>query len=268
MHAVRRASRSSVDDLEKLTEPGFRRTAVVVLHPVAGFDRALRSSRTSTPSTAPAKGFRVVGEIQQDLDLFRMPVELKIDTDGKTETKQDRGGGNQLALRGGDLRQAAAHHSSIPTTEVLKNTPELQPADRHHARPATGAAGQPGRVAAASSKRRSTSTRTARWRTTASPRSSSCSATTRRRPTPTAMRSTAMASRAGPRSGATSSSARSSTSPASASAQSTSISRRCRLTTTPRARSTRPANTCRRPTSARTTAAATNQHLTTESQRH
>ena len=34
------------------------------------------------------KGFRVVGEIQQDLDLFRMPVELKIDTDGKTETKR------------------------------------------------------------------------------------------------------------------------------------------------------------------------------------
>ena len=35
-----------------------------------------------------AKGFRVVGEISQDLDLFRMPVELKIDTDGKTETKR------------------------------------------------------------------------------------------------------------------------------------------------------------------------------------
>jgi len=33
------------------------------------------------------KGFRVVGQIQQDLDLFRMPVELKIDTDGKTEDK-------------------------------------------------------------------------------------------------------------------------------------------------------------------------------------
>ena len=32
-------------------------------------------------------GFRVVGQIQQDLDLFRMPVELKIDTDGKTEEK-------------------------------------------------------------------------------------------------------------------------------------------------------------------------------------
>jgi tetratricopeptide (TPR) repeat protein len=35
-----------------------------------------------------AKGFRVVGEISQDLDLFRMPVDLKIDTDGKTEVKR------------------------------------------------------------------------------------------------------------------------------------------------------------------------------------
>jgi hypothetical protein len=34
------------------------------------------------------KGFRVVGQISQDLDLFRMPVDLKIDTDGKTEDKR------------------------------------------------------------------------------------------------------------------------------------------------------------------------------------
>jgi len=34
------------------------------------------------------KGFRVVGAIQQDLDLFRMPVKLRIDTDGKTEEKR------------------------------------------------------------------------------------------------------------------------------------------------------------------------------------
>lgn len=34
------------------------------------------------------KGFRVVGEVTQDLDLFRMPVELKIDTDGQTEMKR------------------------------------------------------------------------------------------------------------------------------------------------------------------------------------
>jgi tetratricopeptide (TPR) repeat protein len=34
------------------------------------------------------KGFRTIGEIQQDLDLFRMPVELRIETDGKTESQK------------------------------------------------------------------------------------------------------------------------------------------------------------------------------------
>jgi tetratricopeptide (TPR) repeat protein len=34
------------------------------------------------------KGFRVVGQISQDLDLFRMPVQLKIDTNGKSEEKR------------------------------------------------------------------------------------------------------------------------------------------------------------------------------------
>jgi hypothetical protein len=33
-------------------------------------------------------GFRVTGEISQDLDLFRMPVDLRIDTDGKTENRR------------------------------------------------------------------------------------------------------------------------------------------------------------------------------------
>jgi len=33
-------------------------------------------------------GFRVTGEISQDLDLFSMPVDLRIDTDGKTENKR------------------------------------------------------------------------------------------------------------------------------------------------------------------------------------
>ena len=34
------------------------------------------------------KGFRTIGEIGQDLDLFSMPVELRIETDGKTEIKR------------------------------------------------------------------------------------------------------------------------------------------------------------------------------------
>jgi tetratricopeptide (TPR) repeat protein len=33
-------------------------------------------------------GFRVVGEISQDLDLFRMPMEVRVETDGKPEMKR------------------------------------------------------------------------------------------------------------------------------------------------------------------------------------
>jgi aminopeptidase N len=33
------------------------------------------------------KGFRTIGSINEDLDLFKMPVELRIETDGKTEDR-------------------------------------------------------------------------------------------------------------------------------------------------------------------------------------
>ncbi len=51
---------------------------------------ALPSLRPSTRFTVweTTKAFRVVGQIGQDLDLFRMPVELRIDTNGKTEEKR------------------------------------------------------------------------------------------------------------------------------------------------------------------------------------
>jgi len=35
-----------------------------------------------------AKGFRVVGEVTQDLDLFKMPMEVRVDTDGQPEMKR------------------------------------------------------------------------------------------------------------------------------------------------------------------------------------
>ena len=40
------------------------------------------------PKDEKTPGFRVTGEISQDLDLFRMPVNLRIDTDGRTENKR------------------------------------------------------------------------------------------------------------------------------------------------------------------------------------
>jgi tetratricopeptide (TPR) repeat protein len=48
----------------------------------------LGGAAAQQPKEEKASGFRVTGEISQDLDLFRMPVDLRIDTDGKTESKR------------------------------------------------------------------------------------------------------------------------------------------------------------------------------------
>jgi hypothetical protein len=40
------------------------------------------------PKDEKIPGFRVTGEVTQDLDLFRMPVDIRIDTDGQTENKK------------------------------------------------------------------------------------------------------------------------------------------------------------------------------------
>jgi tetratricopeptide (TPR) repeat protein len=70
------------------------------------------------------KGFRTIGSIDQDLDLFRMPIELRIETDGKTE------------IRRVDVSGTDSHYSvetfgrprriSIdPEGWLLKSTPDL-----------------------------------------------------------------------------------------------------------------------------------------------
>jgi aminopeptidase N len=71
------------------------------------------------------KGFRVVGQIQQDLDLFRMPVELRIDTDGKTETKRIEVTGTQSPYSVetfGKPRRITID----PNGHVLKETAEIR----------------------------------------------------------------------------------------------------------------------------------------------
>ena len=71
------------------------------------------------------KGFRTIGEIGQDLDLFRMPVELRIDTDGKTETKKIEvvGTNTQFVV---DTFGRPRRISIDPQDWVLKSTPDLQ----------------------------------------------------------------------------------------------------------------------------------------------
>jgi predicted negative regulator of RcsB-dependent stress response len=71
------------------------------------------------------KGFRTIGEINQDLDLFRMPVELRIETDGKTETQKVNvvGTDTQYVV---DTFGRPRRISIDPQDWVLKSSPDLQ----------------------------------------------------------------------------------------------------------------------------------------------
>ncbi len=71
------------------------------------------------------KGFRVVGEISQDMDLFRMPIELRIDTDGKTETKRIEVEGTNSAYAVETFGKPR-RISIDPNSQVLQNSTELQ----------------------------------------------------------------------------------------------------------------------------------------------
>jgi tetratricopeptide (TPR) repeat protein len=71
------------------------------------------------------KGFRVVGQISQDLDLFRMPVALKIDTNGKTETRRVEVVGTSSAFSIETFGKPR-HIVVDPDNRVLKNSTEIR----------------------------------------------------------------------------------------------------------------------------------------------
>jgi hypothetical protein len=70
------------------------------------------------------KGFRTIGDIQQDLDLLNMPIDLRVETDGKTENKK-------IDVVGMDTPYVVdtfgrpRHISIDPNDWVLKSTPDL-----------------------------------------------------------------------------------------------------------------------------------------------
>jgi predicted negative regulator of RcsB-dependent stress response len=70
------------------------------------------------------KGFRTVGAISQDLDLFRMPVELRIETDGKTETRRVDVAGTDSSYSVETFGRPR-RITIDPQTWLLKTTPDL-----------------------------------------------------------------------------------------------------------------------------------------------
>jgi hypothetical protein len=71
------------------------------------------------------KGFRVVGEVTQDLDLFRMPVDIKVDTDGRSEDQKIEVVGTDSPFTietFGRPRKITID----PNDHVLKNSPDIK----------------------------------------------------------------------------------------------------------------------------------------------
>ena len=71
------------------------------------------------------KGFRTIGDIGQDLDLFNMPVTLRVDTDGKTENQKIDvvGTDSQYVV---DTFGRPRKITIDPDEWVLKSTPDLK----------------------------------------------------------------------------------------------------------------------------------------------
>jgi len=71
------------------------------------------------------KGFRTVGTVGQDLDLFSMPVELRVQTEGKTEVKRVDVAGttSQYVV---DTFGSPRHIQIDPDNWILKNSPDMQ----------------------------------------------------------------------------------------------------------------------------------------------
>ncbi|HEX4006973.1 MAG TPA: M1 family aminopeptidase [Acidobacteriaceae bacterium] len=71
------------------------------------------------------KGFRTIGEIQGDLDLFNMPIDLRIETEGKTVDKRVDvvGTDSQYVI---DTFGRPRTVVIDPDNWILKNTPDLQ----------------------------------------------------------------------------------------------------------------------------------------------
>jgi hypothetical protein len=71
------------------------------------------------------KGFRTIGQVTQDLTLFNMPVDLRVETDGKTVDKKIDvvGDESQYVV---DTFGRPRHIMIDPGDWVLKSTPDLQ----------------------------------------------------------------------------------------------------------------------------------------------
>jgi hypothetical protein len=73
------------------------------------------------------KGFKVVGKIKQDLDTFRMPVDVRVDTEGNPETKRILVSGTSSGFEIDTFGRPKPNGITIdPNNNLLKSSPRLR----------------------------------------------------------------------------------------------------------------------------------------------
>ena len=125
---------ATIDDFEKLTAAKIPppKTGEPPVNLLAFYSQWLNS--TGVPEFTlqyivyrTPKGFKVVGKIHQDLDTFRMPVELKVDTEGNPELKKILVTGTTSEFDIDTFGRPKPNGITIdPNNNLLKSSPRLR----------------------------------------------------------------------------------------------------------------------------------------------
>ncbi|MBS1815995.1 MAG: peptidase M1 [Acidobacteria bacterium] len=115
----------TTDDIEKVAEAQSKLNLLPFFAQwINGTGAPAFQSKFTVYRLGGGKGFRTIGSISQDLDLFRMPVDLRIETDGRTENRRIEVSGtdsNYTVDTFGRPRRIIID----PDNHLLKSTPDL-----------------------------------------------------------------------------------------------------------------------------------------------
>lgn len=125
---------ATIDDFEKLTAAKLppQKVGEPSINLVSFFSQWLNS--TGVPEFTlqyivyrTPKGFQVIGKIHQDLDTFRMPVEVKVDTEGNPELKKILVTGTNSDFELETFGRPKPNGLTIdPNNNLLKSSPRLR----------------------------------------------------------------------------------------------------------------------------------------------
>lgn len=133
-YAAHKGSSASIDDFEKLAQTKLppAKPEQAQLNLVAFFSQWLNS--TGIPDFKldyivyrTEKGFKVVGKVEQPLETFNMPVEIRVDTEGNPVTKTVQVIGTSSPFEIDTFNQPKPGGIAIdPNNDLLKSSPSLK----------------------------------------------------------------------------------------------------------------------------------------------